>query len=431
MKIEKIKGFRDQFPEDMGPRKRLLGVAERQAEIFGFLKVDVPSLESLDLYRIKSGEELVSQTYSFVDKGGREVTMIPEFTPSVVRMLTSRKDISRPVRWYGTPKLWRYEEPQAGRLREHIQFNADIFGPDTAEADAEVIGLAASILDSLELNGEYEIRISNREITEKLLKSLGITDIQAAFAVIDRFRKTDEESFVSGIMETGASREQAQKLHEMISKPFGVGELKKKITGSIPEEDIGQDIMERMMYTGKLIGTYTESSVKYDFSIVRGLSYYTCIVFEAFDIMGEFRSILGGGRYNNLAALLSDQDIPAVGFGMGDVVIELLMKRAGKWHPESYGDSYYVASLLRGDKAYAFETANSIRRFRKAVVEVSERGLSSQMKAAASTGCTYALIIGDKEAKSGTVTVRDLTTGEQKTLYREEFLDSLEKESPQ
>lgn len=425
MKIEKIKGFRDQYPEDMGPRKRLLNIAEKQAEMFGFLKVDVPSLESLDLYRIKSGEELVSQTYSFVDKGGREVTMIPEFTPSVVRMLTSRKDIARPVRWYGAPKLWRYEEPQAGRLREHIQFNADIFGPDTAEADAEVIGLAASILDSLDLNGEYEIRVSNREITERLLESLGIGNIPAAFAVIDRFRKIDRETFISGITETGASSEQAEKLISIISEPFEISSLRERIDKAVPAGTIGEETLERMAYTGRLIGTYTSSSVKYDFSIVRGLSYYTGIVFEAFDIKGEFRSVLGGGRYNNLAALLSDQDIPAVGFGMGDVVIELLLKRTGRWIPESHGESFYVASLLKGDRKYVFDLTNSIRKQRKAILELSGRGLSAQLKSAASSGCDYAVIIGEREEASDRVTIRNLSTGEQKSMGRKDFISSL------
>ncbi len=425
MKIEKVRGFRDQYPEEMGPRKRLLSVAEKQAEFFGFLKVDVPSLESLDLYRIKSGEELVSQTYSFTDKGGREVTMIPEFTPSVVRMLTARKDIAKPVRWYGTPKLWRYEEPQAGRLREHVQFNADIFGPDTPEADAEVIGLAASILDSLGLKGEYEIRVSNRYVTEKLLKVLGISDIQGAFAVIDRFRKIDRETFVDGIRGSGASEEGALKLLEMISEPFEVGMLMDVISQYVPQEEIGIENIERMIYTGRLIGTYTESSVKYDFSIVRGLSYYTGIVFEAFDIKGEYRSILGGGRYNNLAALLSDQDIPAVGFGMGDVVIELLMKRTGNWHPESHGTSYYIACLLKGDKQYAFKLAHEIRKSSKAIVEVSERGLSAQLKSAAASDCDYALIVGEREVSTGTVTVRDLKSGEQKTQKLEDFITTL------
>lgn len=424
MKIERIKGFRDQYPEDMEPRKRLLEIAEDRAERFGFKKIDVPSLESLDLYRLKSGDELVSQTFSFTDRGGREVTMIPEFTPSVVRMLTSRKDIPRPVRWYGTPKLWRYEEPQAGRLREHIQFNADIFGPDTAEADAEVIGLAASILDSLGLGGEYEIRISNRQLTEYVLKQLGVSNTEKAFQVIDKFRKVERDDFLSSLVEIGAEQSNAETLCKIVEESVDIEELpaflEKHI--SVPKDN---DFIRRTVETGKLVKSYTKSNVVYDLSIVRGLSYYTGIVFEAFDIKGEFRSILGGGRYNNLASLLSDQDIPAMGFGMGDAVIELLMKRTGKWNPPDHGSMYYLAVLGSGAKSYAFELANEVRKKKTAVMELSARGLSAQLKSAASMGCSFAIIIGDKERSEGKITVRDLNTGDQSSMSRVEFLKSL------
>ncbi|MGC8608270.1 MAG: ATP phosphoribosyltransferase regulatory subunit, partial [Thermoplasmata archaeon] len=146
MVIEKLKGFRDFYPEDMQYEKYIYDRAEMRARSYGYSKIDFPSLESIDLYRIKSGQELLDQTFSFTDKGGREVTMIPEATPSTVRMLVSRKDLVKPVRWYSFPKVWRYEDPQAGRYREHYQFNADIFGADNAQADAEIIALAASIL---------------------------------------------------------------------------------------------------------------------------------------------------------------------------------------------------------------------------------------------------------------------------------------------
>ena len=168
MTFERLKGFRDLFPEDAEPKFFMLKTADQVAASFGFQRIDMPSLESLELYRLKSGDELVSQTFSFVDKGGREVTMIPEATPSVVRMLTSRKDLPKPVKWYCYPKLWRYEEPQSGRLREHIQFNADIFGPDTPDADAEIIGLAATILDRIGLGGQFSASAKDLNIIMRI-----------------------------------------------------------------------------------------------------------------------------------------------------------------------------------------------------------------------------------------------------------------------
>ncbi len=425
MKIDRIKGFRDQYPEDMEPRKWLLNVAEERAEKFGFLKIDVPSLESIDLYKIKSGEELVSQTFSFVDRGQREVTMIPEFTPSVVRMLTSRKDIPRPVRWYGTPKLWRYEEPQAGRLREHIQFNADIFGPDTAEADAEVIGLSASILDSLGLSGEYEIRIGDRKISEEFLKRLGVKEPEKAFPIIDKFRKMTREEFLDALAGAGSTMENAEAIAEIVSEKFEIEDLEEVLKRSLRGEELPKHLLDRIRKTGRLVKSYTESEVKYDFSIVRGLSYYTGIVFEVFDIKGEFRSILGGGRYDNLASLLSDQDIPAVGFGMGDAVIELLLRRTGKWNAPDRGRSYYVAILGEESMEYGFGIANQIRKYSTAMLELSGRGLSAQMKSASTSGCTHAVIIGEREVAAGTVTIRDMSSGEQENLRKKTFFERL------
>lgn len=425
MKIDRIKGFRDQYPEDMEPRKWLLNVAEERAEKFGFLKIDVPSLESIDLYKIKSGEELVSQTFSFVDRGQREVTMIPEFTPSVVRMLTSRKDIPRPVRWYGTPKLWRYEEPQAGRLREHIQFNADIFGPDTAEADAEVIGLSASILDSLGLSGEYEIRIGDRKISEEFLKRLGVKEPEKAFPIIDKFRKMTREEFLDALAGAGSTMENAEAIAEIVSEKFEIEDLEEVLKRSLRGEELPKLLLDRIRKTGRLVKSYTESEVKYDFSIVRGLSYYTGIVFEVFDIKGEYRSILGGGRYDNLASLLSDQDIPAVGFGMGDAVIELLLRRTGKWNAPDRGRSYYVAILGEESMEYGFGIANQIRKYSTAMLELSGRGLSAQMKSASTSGCTHAVIIGEREFAAGTVTIRDMSSGEQENLRKKTFFERL------
>ena len=192
MKIEKIKGFRDHYPEDMEIRNYFFKKITDLTENFGYRRIDFPSLEPLDLYRLKSGTELVNQTFSFVDKGGREVTMIPEATPSTVRLLTARKDLPRPIRWYSFPKVWRYEEPQEGRFREHYQFNADMFGIDSEEADAEIIGLASSILDYLGLSGVYEININDRFLMEYILKDLGIENIQEAFSIIDKYKKLDK-----------------------------------------------------------------------------------------------------------------------------------------------------------------------------------------------------------------------------------------------
>ena len=413
MKAERIKGFRDQYPEEMEPRKRMFSIAESTAELFGFGKIDYPSLEYLDLYRIKSGEELLNQTFSFTDRGGREVTMLPEATPSTVRLLTSRKDIPRPVRWYSLPKIWRYEEPQSGRLREHFQFNADIFGVDTPEADAEIINLAGSILANLGIGTAFSIHINDRVIMDGILKHLGVENTDRVFTIIDRFRKTTKDDFLLLLKENGVSENSADILLKLVESPFEIGELRSKISGITSSSGGLSERVERLVKTCDIINLYGKSKIMVDFSVIRGISYYTGIVFEAFDSLGQFRSILGGGRYDNLASLMSGQEIPAVGFGMGDVVLELLMKREGVW--EDSRKEYTYALCFMGDTLrYSLEVAEKIRKNGIiCVMELSSRGLSQQIRSAESQGFRFVLIIGEKEKEKRTVTVRDLKESSQ------------------
>ncbi len=421
MKIEKIKGFRDHYPEDMEIRNYFFKKITDLTENFGYRRIDFPSLEPLDLYRLKSGTELVNQTFSFVDKGGREVTMIPEATPSTVRLLTARKDLPRPIRWYSFPKVWRYEEPQEGRFREHYQFNADMFGIDSEEADAEIIGLASSILDYLGLSGVYEININDRFLMEYILKDLGIENIQEAFSIIDKYKKLDKAHFSSLLRQIGAGDEIVKKILSLLSEKTDTNGLEKKVKKTVKNYDEIKPRIERLKKTFELINLYTESQINYDFSIVRGLSYYTGIVFEAFDIKGELRAILGGGRYNNLSKLFSEEEIPAVGFAIGDAVIELLLKRQELWIRRDLKESYYICNLSGSDDEYIIKIASRIRSLDKiALVDMTHRKISSQMKSA--SGYNYAVIIGDKEVEENMVTVKNMETSDQSTMRYDDFL---------
>ncbi len=417
MTIERLKGFRDLYPEDAEPKFASLNVAQEVAKSFGFRHIDIPSLESLDLYRLKSGDELVSQTFSFIDRGGREVTMVPEATPSVVRMLTARKDLSRPVKWFSMPKIWRYEEPQSGRLREHIQFNADIFGPDTPEADAEIIGLAASILDNLGLSQSYSVRVNDRKLMEGILRNIGVKDVLAAFSVIDKFKKISEDEFSDQLLKAGLTREASAKVVSLMKIASSGSDLMPNIEKIIEPDSSLREVVERVSTTMDLISVFTDSDVHIDFSVVRGLSYYTGIVFEVFDSTGEYRSILGGGRYNNLPGLMSDQEIPSVGFGMGDVVLELLLRREGKWPDLAMPGSFYVCVASTELRKHALSISASIRKLGLiSSSDISQRSLSAQLKNAASLGYSFAVIIGPKEVEAGTITLRNLENGEQKVM---------------
>ncbi len=426
MTIERLRGFRDLYPEDAEPKFSSLDVAQDVAKSFGFRHIEIPSLESLDLYRLKSGEELVSQTFSFTDKGGREVTMVPEATPSVVRMLTARKDLPRPVKWFSMPKIWRYEEPQAGRVREHIQFNADIFGPDTPEADAEIIGLAASILDRLGLSNSFSVRVNDRKLMEAILHTLGVVDAIPVFSVIDKFRKISRDEFLEQLHQNGVNKDSANKVLSLVGTAVKGSELKQKIGEIVEVNDELKDTIERASETLELVSQFTKSDIHFDFSVVRGLSYYTGIVFEVFDSKGEFRSILGGGRYNNLSGLMSDQDIPAVGFGMGDVVLELLLRREGKWESSTLPGSFYVCVASSDVRKEALSISTTVRNAGFiSSTDISRRSLSAQLKSAVALGYRYALILGRNEIDSGNVTIRDLSKGTQQEVKVAELPDRI------
>ncbi|MCW6168345.1 MAG: histidine--tRNA ligase [Thermoplasmatales archaeon] len=426
MGFEHLKGFRDIFPEDAQVRLELFSKMEDVASRFGFAPIEYPSVEPLDLFRIKSGDELVKQTFSFKDKGGREVTLIPEATPSTVRLLTSRKEISKPVRWYSMPKLWRYEEPQSGRLREHVQFNADIFGSDSIYADAEIIGLAANILDDLGLNEEYEIRLNDRNLMNNILSSLGISNAPATLSIIDHYGKVENDTLLSELSDQGIDDEQAESVIKLLEKNLNPPDLMDFLSSLIFMDDKTVENVNRLEDTYALIKKYTSTRIVVSLSTVRGLGYYTGIVFEGFDKKGELRAIFGGGRYDNLSNLLSEQSIPAVGFGMGDAVLEILMKRTGKWKSEPKRKRYAVCCTTKKLADRCIDLTMELRDSgASAISDLNGRSLSAQLKNASSNNCDYAVIIGEKDIRSGDVTLRTLKTGEQSQISIEKLLKAV------
>jgi histidyl-tRNA synthetase len=418
--IERVRGFRDSYPEDMIPRQKMFDVMRETARKFYFSQIEIPSLEYLDLYRVKSGEELLTQTFSFTDKGGRELTMVPEATPSVVRMLTSRKDLRKPVKWFCLPKLWRYEEPQSGRSREHTQFNADIFGDSSLYADAEIIGLACSTLDRLGLSGKYKVRVNNRMLMEKILRSIGISDIGRGYSLVDHYRKLSPDEFKSQLFELCNDKEKADFLLQLLGKEIRLDQLDSKLPEKFKKDN--EEIISRLIYTGKIVGTTTDAELVYDASVVRGLGYYTGIVFEGFDRAGEFRSIFGGGRYDNLSQLLSGTQIEAVGFGMGDAVLELLLKKNNLWNSNDRGSGIAICTVGSDAILAGYELAAKIRELGYVVnVDTSETSLSNQLKKAASNSVDYTVIIGHKELEDGTLTIRNMQSGKQVTGKAEDL----------
>jgi histidyl-tRNA synthetase len=319
--IERLPGFRDFYPEPL-PQPGLWSAEARQfifarwraaARTYGFREYDGPPLEALELFTAKSGLEIIGQLYNFTDKGQREVSLRPEMTPTLARMVAAHeRSYKKPLKWFALPQLFRYERQQKGRLREHFQFNADILGESDAAADAELIALLIDSLRSFGLAAEdFVVRLSSREAWRDFFTSHhGQGDAEYAFyQIIDKLEREGPEASGPKLAALGLSLEQVQGF----------------IQQAKPTAQLRQ-VLDNLEARG--LGEYATV----DYGVIRGLAYYTGVVFEAFDRQGEFRAIAGGGRYDNLLKLISrgKVDLPALGFGMGDVVLLELLKARGR-----------------------------------------------------------------------------------------------------
>ncbi|MEM3219963.1 MAG: histidine--tRNA ligase [Thermoplasmata archaeon] len=412
-KIKKLRGFRELYPEEMEARAIIFKKMKEISRNFNFKEIDTPSVEPLDLFKMKSGEEIVSQTFSFIDKGNREITLVPEITPIVARMVAQRKNMIKPIKWYSIPKLWRYEEPQSGRLREFYQYNADIFGISGVEADAEIIALSQAILESLGLRDKYIMRISDRLLMEEILKNFKIKEVGSALRLIDRMEKIGENKFKEEFEKISKDVD----IMEFIKLKGDLNLIEKKLDGII-----GESILNRLRNLEEYLKEYDYGNFIFDLSIVRGIAYYTGIVFEAHDYKGELRAILGGGRYDNVVSLFDGENVPAVGFGMGDAVLEILMKRENLWPNVRQKPDYFIA--IQGNaRKLGIIVAKSLREKGYIVdLDLSNKPLSNQMKYADKIESKYVIIIGENEMKKNIVNVREMESGKQIEIKVEDLL---------
>jgi histidyl-tRNA synthetase len=323
--MERLPGFRDFYPEPL-PHQDVWSADARQfifdkwrltARRYGFREYDGPPLEPLELFTTKSGEEIVGQLYNFVDKGERAVSLRPEMTPTLARMVAAHeRNYKKPIKWFALPQLFRYERQQKGRLREHFQFNADIIGETDPAADAELIALLIDTLRAFGLTEQdFVIRLSSRNAWQEFYKSGrdGVSPSQNSdeynfFQIIDKLERTP--------------REESEK--KLSALGFSLADVNHFIESGAPTAEL-QNILQNLAARG--LGNF----VKIDYRVIRGLAYYTGVVFESFDVKGEFRAIAGGGRYDNLVKLISGGkvNLPALGFGMGDVVLLEILKARG------------------------------------------------------------------------------------------------------
>lgn len=425
MKIQGLPGFRDFYPEDVALRNHIFDVWRDVAHRYGFQEYEGPPLEPLELYVKKSGEEIVGQLYTFEDRGGREVALRPEMTPSLARMVAARAQaLKKPIRWFSIPQLLRYERPQRGRLREHYQLNMDIIGESGPLADAELIAATLDIMRACGLvAGDVKARISDRRIVRALLNAHGLPDELApeAYAHIDKLERTPRDVLVESLAgATGLPADSASGLLT-IGDIKGVDALKRALDDSRSGDEVADDILQCV---GALESMGFGEFIEVDLSIVRGLAYYTGIVFELFDCGGSLRAICGGGRYDGLLGALGGVDLPAIGFGMGDVVLgELIRDR--NLTPAAKGQvDVFLVAVTGEDVPHVLALGHSLRESGLSVeYALKQQSIAKQLKLAASRPARHAVVVGPDERESGEVVVRELEHGTEKKVAIES-LDS-------
>ena len=394
MSFRALPGFRDFYPEEMALRRHLESAWHAAARAAGFEEVEGPPLESLDLLKAKSGDAIVDQLYAFVDKGGREVALRPELTPTVARMVAERASaLRKPIKWYATPQLFRYERQQRGRLREHVQWNVDILGAEEIGADAELLSVALDALTRLGLTADQVyVRVSDRRLAEAKLDELGIADRDAALGLIDK--ELLESDKAKGVL----SRSQIEGLLAWVKAPFE------------REGDFGR-FLEACDDFG--IGDF----IVPDKNIVRGLAYYTGIVWEIFDRQRTLRAVAGGGRYDTLIEKMGGPAMPALGFGMGDVVIGELLKDEGLLPEHPARIDALVVPVGEDMLGPARQVALALRRGGvRAEAPYAPAKLGKAFKAAEQAGAQRVYIVGPDEWANGEVTVKHLASGAQETV---------------
>jgi histidyl-tRNA synthetase len=402
LSTESYKGVRDFYPEDQQFLNYLLETYRVVAKRFGYVEYHASVLEPSELYKNKGAdnEELVNeQTYTFVDRGGREVTLRPEMTPTVARMVAARRrDLGFPLRLFSIPNVFRYERPQRGRLREHWQLNVDIFGSDSFAADAEIVQVAYEVMKAFGAEErDFTIRLGSRAFINALALELELSEEQTAQLVglLDRKNKISAEEFSAGLAELGVPAE--------------------KLSSDNTPKDV-QAVLDILSAQG--IGNAT-----FDPSIVRGFAYYSGVVFEVFDTHERNnRALFGGGRYDSLTALFDNESITGVGFGMGDVTIRDFLEVRGllpKYHPPTH---VYVAVASETEVPHALQVAQELRAEGVNVaVDFGDKKLADQIKHAAKHSIPYLIVIGQNELASGTFGVRDLATGVETQTTRAEL----------
>jgi histidyl-tRNA synthetase len=413
-KVQSVKGTRDFYPEAMLQRQWLYANMRAAAQQFGYQEYDGPFIESLELYAAKSGEELVKeQAFVFTDRGGEQVTLRPELTPSLARMVAARLgQLPRPIRWWSFGPFWRYERPQKGRAREFYQWNVDLLGVDSPAADAELAAVGATFFRLIGLTPrEIRLKFNNRRLMDAEIQELGLAGLKSqVFRLIDRREKMSAEAWPNYALAQGLTPAQVEALQAILNDR----DLWKKSAEA-----------QAFMAAGEALGV--AEFLEYDPTIIRGLDYYTGNVIEAWDCDGEFRTILGGGRYDNLVGDVGGDRVPGVGFAMGDMVMGLVAQKFNKVPALRPSPAQVLVTTF--DAASLPESLRLAGELRAGGLRVEwypeAAKLDRQLKYADATGAGCVAILGPDELAKGQVTLKNLATRSQVAVARAEVATAI------
>ncbi|UCE99050.1 MAG: histidine--tRNA ligase [Planctomycetota bacterium] len=442
MKIPPVKGTRDFYPADMAVRNWMIDGWKKVSLRNGFEEYDGPIFEYLKMFQLKSGDEIVEQLFSLKDRGGRELAIRPEITPTLARMVNQKiSSLPKPIKWFSVPRLCRAERPQRGRLREFFQWNIDIIGVDDVLADAETIFCALDYLQEVGLTpNDIVVKISNRKMLAAILQSIGISqgELEPLYAVLDKRDKLPQEAFEEMLTkQVGDENKRTLILKlmtvESIEQISSVVELSKTAKESVDE-------LGRLFELLDVMGA--GDFCVFDIGIVRGLAYYTGIVYEIYDKESELRAIGGGGRYDNLLKQFGGPNIPATGFGVGDCVLAILLEEKGLLKPKPQELDYFitfVSNITFNDKEGNIQstpedemvklTAKLRRLGLKADFSYKlTESLSKKLKEASTRNAQKCIIIGE-EFKDNQLSVKDMATGQQELVDINKFLAEVKLQS--
>ena len=413
--IRSVKGTRDFYPEEMAKRQWIYSRLKTVSESFGYQHYDGPCLETLELYAAKSGEELVKeQSFVFNDRGGDQITLRPELTPSLARMIAEKQnELAFPARWWSYGPFWRYERPQRGRTREFFQWNIDLIGSDSVEADAELVAVACSFMRGVGLGpGQVKIRYNDRELMDQAFSELGVhpESKSGLLKLVDRIDKLPADVWDEKVIGLGLDRDQLDSLKRLLA-----------------DVDLWKRSDKLVKFVSLLQNMGQAEYLEYDPRIIRGLDYYTGIVFEALDANREFRAILGGGHYGNLVGDVGGEPLPGVGFAMGDVVIQLVLEHFNLLPDlNTQTETIFVTVFDSQTQAESLRITAELRAAGfKVVTALGAEKLGKQLKFADRILAAKALVIGPDELAKGEVVVKDLRTHGQTSLPTTQLMSFL------